>query len=100
VDTAVELLVLAEPENAEPLLWLLTFFYHPTNRGHQRSQQTVRDLIMALKSVNLTSQVKNSKVKQTGKLLMVSSSLFLISGSGQRSLDSSKDPVSHSSSPS
>ncbi|XP_026125848.1 Fanconi anemia group C protein [Carassius auratus] len=40
VDTAVELLVLAAPENAEPLLWLLTFFHHPTNRGHQRSQQT------------------------------------------------------------
>ncbi|KAL1269758.1 hypothetical protein QQF64_032047, partial [Cirrhinus molitorella] len=40
VDTAAELLVLAEPENAEPLLWLLTFFHHPTNRGHQRSQQT------------------------------------------------------------
>uniref|UniRef100_A0A8C1YNI5 FA complementation group C n=1 Tax=Cyprinus carpio TaxID=7962 RepID=A0A8C1YNI5_CYPCA len=40
VDTAAELLVLAAPENAEPLLWLLTFFHHPTNRGHQRSQQT------------------------------------------------------------
>lgn len=75
VDTAVELLVLAVPENHEPLLWLLTFFHHPTNRGHQRSQQTVRYLIMALKSVSLTSQVKNSKVKQTGKLLMASSSL-------------------------
>ncbi|XP_051950028.1 Fanconi anemia group C protein [Xyrauchen texanus] len=40
VDTAAELLVLAAPENSEPLLWLLTFFHHPTNRGHQRSQQT------------------------------------------------------------
>uniref|UniRef100_A0A671NZ65 Fanconi anemia group C protein-like n=1 Tax=Sinocyclocheilus anshuiensis TaxID=1608454 RepID=A0A671NZ65_9TELE len=40
VDTAAELLVLAAPENAEPLLWLLTFFHHPTNREHQRSQQT------------------------------------------------------------
>ncbi|KAF4109863.1 Fanconi anemia group C protein [Onychostoma macrolepis] len=39
VDTAAELLVLAAPENAGPLLWLLTFFHHPTNRGHQRSQQ-------------------------------------------------------------
>ncbi|KAI7797725.1 Fanconi anemia group C protein [Triplophysa rosa] len=41
VDTAAELLVLAESENSEALLWLLTFFHHPTNRGHQRSQQTV-----------------------------------------------------------
>uniref|UniRef100_A0A8C2Q8P4 FA complementation group C n=1 Tax=Cyprinus carpio TaxID=7962 RepID=A0A8C2Q8P4_CYPCA len=40
VDTAAELLVLAAPENAKSLLWLLTFFHHPTNRGHQRSQQT------------------------------------------------------------
>ncbi|XP_073674790.1 Fanconi anemia group C protein [Garra rufa] len=40
VDTAAELLVLAAPENAEPLLWLQTFFHHPTNRGHQMSQQT------------------------------------------------------------
>uniref|UniRef100_A0A671L8F0 Fanconi anemia group C protein-like n=1 Tax=Sinocyclocheilus anshuiensis TaxID=1608454 RepID=A0A671L8F0_9TELE len=40
VDTAAELLVLAVPENADSLLWLLTFFHHPTNRGHQRSQQT------------------------------------------------------------
>uniref|UniRef100_A0A672LH46 Fanconi anemia group C protein-like n=1 Tax=Sinocyclocheilus grahami TaxID=75366 RepID=A0A672LH46_SINGR len=40
VDTAAELLVLAAPENADSLLWLLTFFHHPTNRGHQRSQQT------------------------------------------------------------
>ncbi|XP_043103433.1 Fanconi anemia group C protein isoform X2 [Puntigrus tetrazona] len=40
VDTAAELLVLAAPEKAEALLWLLTFFHHPTDRGHQRSQQT------------------------------------------------------------
>lgn len=40
VDTAVELLVLAASGNTEALLWLLTFFHHPTNRGHQRSQQT------------------------------------------------------------
>ncbi|XP_051509287.1 Fanconi anemia group C protein isoform X2 [Myxocyprinus asiaticus] len=51
VDTAAELLVLAAPENSEPLLWLLTFFHHPTNRGHQRSQQTVRDLTMELQAV-------------------------------------------------
>lgn len=50
VDTAAELLVLAESENSEPLLWLLTFFHHPTNRGHQRSHQTVRDLIMELQA--------------------------------------------------
>lgn len=40
VDTATELLVLAESENSEPLLWLLMFFHNPTHRGHQRSQQT------------------------------------------------------------
>ncbi|XP_065103280.1 Fanconi anemia group C protein [Paramisgurnus dabryanus] len=39
-DAAAELLVLTDSENSKPLLWLLTFLHHPTNRGHQRSQQT------------------------------------------------------------
>lgn len=42
VEAAVRLLVTSSPENCGPLLWLLTFFYHPTNRGHQRASLMVR----------------------------------------------------------
>uniref|UniRef100_UPI003AACBBFA Fanconi anemia group C protein n=1 Tax=Centroberyx gerrardi TaxID=166262 RepID=UPI003AACBBFA len=41
VQVAVELLVMAGPEDCGPLLWLLTFYHHPTNRGHHRTQQLV-----------------------------------------------------------
>ncbi|KAI4895861.1 hypothetical protein NFI96_021428, partial [Prochilodus magdalenae] len=39
VDAAAELLVSVGSEEAEPLLFLLTFYHHPTNRGHQSAQQ-------------------------------------------------------------
>ncbi|XP_028828700.1 Fanconi anemia group C protein isoform X1 [Denticeps clupeoides] len=44
VDVAAQLLGSRHPEHelsacSVPLLWLLTFFYHPTNRGHHRMQQ-------------------------------------------------------------
>ncbi|XP_061674219.1 Fanconi anemia group C protein [Syngnathoides biaculeatus] len=29
----------AEPRHCEPSLWLLTFYHHPTNRGHCRDQR-------------------------------------------------------------
>ncbi|XP_033475849.2 Fanconi anemia group C protein isoform X1 [Epinephelus lanceolatus] len=41
VQVAVQVLVTSGPEDCGPLLWLLTFYYHPTNRGHQRAQQLV-----------------------------------------------------------
>ncbi|XP_056145470.1 Fanconi anemia group C protein [Lampris incognitus] len=41
VQMAVQLLVFAEPEDCGPLLWLLTFYHHPTNRGHHRTLQLV-----------------------------------------------------------
>ncbi|XP_075905600.1 Fanconi anemia group C protein isoform X2 [Nelusetta ayraudi] len=41
VEVAVRLLVTSSPENCGPLLWLLTFFYHPTNRGHHRASLMV-----------------------------------------------------------
>ncbi|XP_076021215.1 Fanconi anemia group C protein [Genypterus blacodes] len=42
VHAALQLLVMAAPEDCEPLLWLLTFYHHPTNRGHCRASQLVR----------------------------------------------------------
>ncbi|KAL0979129.1 hypothetical protein UPYG_G00181120 [Umbra pygmaea] len=39
VEVASQLLVSATPHDCGPLLWLLTFYHHPTNRGHHRTQQ-------------------------------------------------------------
>ncbi|XP_038558540.1 Fanconi anemia group C protein [Micropterus salmoides] len=41
MQVAVQLLVTAGPEDCGPLLWLLTFYHHPTNRGHHRALQLV-----------------------------------------------------------
>ncbi|XP_070760111.1 Fanconi anemia group C protein [Enoplosus armatus] len=41
VQVAVQLLVTSEPEDCGPLLWLLTFYHHPTNKGHHRTLQLV-----------------------------------------------------------
>ncbi|KAG8011932.1 Fanconi anemia group C protein-like protein, partial [Nibea albiflora] len=41
VQAAVQLLVTSGPEDCGPLLWLLTFYHHPTNRGHHRALQLV-----------------------------------------------------------
>ncbi|KAG7223377.1 hypothetical protein INR49_032204 [Caranx melampygus] len=42
VQVGVQLLGESGPEDCGPLLWLLTFYYHPTNRGHHRALQLVR----------------------------------------------------------
>ncbi|CAJ1069005.1 LOW QUALITY PROTEIN: Fanconi anemia group C protein [Xyrichtys novacula] len=42
VQVAAQLLVTSGPEDIGPLLWLLTFYHHPTNGGHQRGLQLVR----------------------------------------------------------
>ncbi|XP_034727517.1 LOW QUALITY PROTEIN: Fanconi anemia group C protein [Etheostoma cragini] len=42
VQVAVQLLVTSGPEDRGPLFWLLTFYHHPTNRGHHRALQLVR----------------------------------------------------------
>lgn len=42
VQVAVQLLVTLGPDDCGPLLWLLTFYHHPTNRGHHRELQLVR----------------------------------------------------------
>ncbi|KAM4576807.1 Fanconi anemia group C protein isoform 2-T2 [Odontesthes bonariensis] len=39
VQVAVQLLVTSGPEDCGPLLWLLTFYHHPTNRWHHRTLQ-------------------------------------------------------------
>ncbi|XP_068422410.1 Fanconi anemia group C protein isoform X2 [Clinocottus analis] len=41
VQAAVQLLVTSEPEDRGPLLWLLIFYHHPTNRGHHRARLLV-----------------------------------------------------------
>ncbi|KAF7669887.1 hypothetical protein LDENG_00100570 [Lucifuga dentata] len=41
VQVTFQLLVMAAPGDCYPLLWLLTFYHHPTNRGHQRVLQLV-----------------------------------------------------------
>lgn len=42
VEVAAQLLVTSKDSDCGPLLWLLTFYHHPTNRGHHRDQQLVR----------------------------------------------------------
>uniref|UniRef100_A0A8D3CT24 FA complementation group C n=1 Tax=Scophthalmus maximus TaxID=52904 RepID=A0A8D3CT24_SCOMX len=42
VQVTVQLLGTKGPEDCGPLLWLLTFYHHPTNRGHHRALQLVR----------------------------------------------------------
>lgn len=42
VQVAAQLLVTLETQDCRPLLWLLTFYYHPTSRGHHRALQLVR----------------------------------------------------------
>ncbi|XP_047446943.1 Fanconi anemia group C protein [Mugil cephalus] len=42
VQVAVQLLVTSGPEDCGPLLRLLTFYHHPTNRWHHRALQLVR----------------------------------------------------------
>ncbi|TMS04078.1 Fanconi anemia group C protein [Larimichthys crocea] len=41
VQAAVQLLVTSGPEDCGPLMWLLTFYHHPTNRWHHRALQLV-----------------------------------------------------------
>ncbi|XP_053725543.1 Fanconi anemia group C protein isoform X1 [Synchiropus splendidus] len=41
VQVATQLLVTCEAEHSGGLLWLLTFYHHPTNRGHCRTEQLV-----------------------------------------------------------
>uniref|UniRef100_A0A3B5L8Q3 FA complementation group C n=1 Tax=Xiphophorus couchianus TaxID=32473 RepID=A0A3B5L8Q3_9TELE len=42
VQMVVQLLVTSGPEDCGPLLWLLTFYHHPTNRWHHRASQLVQ----------------------------------------------------------
>lgn len=42
VQLTAQLLVTSETQDCGPLLWLFTFYYHPTNRGHHRALQLVR----------------------------------------------------------
>ncbi|XP_023249311.1 Fanconi anemia group C protein isoform X1 [Seriola lalandi dorsalis] len=41
VQVTVQLLGTSGHEDCGPLLWLLTFYHHPTNRGHHRALQLV-----------------------------------------------------------
>uniref|UniRef100_A0A8D3CUR5 FA complementation group C n=1 Tax=Scophthalmus maximus TaxID=52904 RepID=A0A8D3CUR5_SCOMX len=41
VQVTVQLLGTKGPEDCGPLLWLLTFYHHPTNRGHHRALQLI-----------------------------------------------------------
>ncbi|XP_013858135.1 Fanconi anemia group C protein [Austrofundulus limnaeus] len=57
VQVALQLLVTSGPEDCGPLLWLLTFYHHPTNRWHHRAVQLVQakeawDLLHTLYSVS------------------------------------------------
>ncbi|KAM9394244.1 Fanconi anemia group C protein [Pholidichthys leucotaenia] len=42
VQVAVQLLATSGAEDCGPLLWLLTFYHHPTNKWHCRASQLVR----------------------------------------------------------
>uniref|UniRef100_A0A3B5L3D8 FA complementation group C n=1 Tax=Xiphophorus couchianus TaxID=32473 RepID=A0A3B5L3D8_9TELE len=47
VQMVVQLLVTSGPEDCGPLLWLLTFYHHPTNRWHHRASQLVRVFLIS-----------------------------------------------------
>ncbi|XP_026198037.1 Fanconi anemia group C protein isoform X2 [Anabas testudineus] len=42
MQVTLQLLVMSVPEDCGPLLWLLTFYHHPTNRGHNKALQLTR----------------------------------------------------------
>ncbi|XP_057686780.1 Fanconi anemia group C protein isoform X2 [Corythoichthys intestinalis] len=41
VQEVLQVLISTEPSECHPLLWLLTFYYHPSNREHHRNQRLV-----------------------------------------------------------
>ncbi|XP_049341660.1 Fanconi anemia group C protein isoform X1 [Astyanax mexicanus] len=81
VDAAAELLVSVGSEESEPLLFLLTFYHHPTNRGHQNTQQTMvaREAWSHLRILFLTHTPPPEKLSPVQELLssMFSTNLVL-----------------------
>ncbi|XP_036434256.1 Fanconi anemia group C protein [Colossoma macropomum] len=82
VDAAAELLVSVGSEESEPLLFLLTFYNHPTNRGHQRAQQTTvaREAWSHLRILFSTYTAPSEQLSPVNELLSstVSTNLMLL----------------------
>lgn len=73
VDVAAELLVSLGSEESESLLFLLTFYHNPTNRGHQSTQATVSEA--AIQVGCCTTIVSDPMISMT-TYTVLSSSLF------------------------
>ncbi|MCI4380889.1 hypothetical protein PGIGA_G00245220 [Pangasianodon gigas] len=71
IDVAAKLLVSVGPEQSEPLLFLLTFYHHPTNRGHQSTQHNMvaRQAWSDLRSLFLTHTLSPERLSAVNELL-------------------------------
>ncbi|XP_072537048.1 Fanconi anemia group C protein isoform X2 [Salminus brasiliensis] len=80
LDAAAELLVSVGSEESEPLLFLLTFYHHPTNRGHQNTQQNMvaREAWSHLRIFFLTHTLPPEKLSSVKELLSSTHSTNLV----------------------
>ncbi|XP_026887562.2 Fanconi anemia group C protein isoform X2 [Electrophorus electricus] len=80
VDVAAELLVSVDAEQSEPLLCLLTFYHHPTDRGHQSSQQIMaaREAWGRMRILFLAHTLPPERLSSMNKLLSSATSANLL----------------------
>ncbi|XP_058245339.1 Fanconi anemia group C protein isoform X1 [Hemibagrus wyckioides] len=71
IDVAAKLLVSVGSEQSKPLLFLLTFYHHPTNRGHQNTQHNTvaRQAWSDLRSLFLTHTLSPEQLSAVNELL-------------------------------
>ncbi|KAK3565784.1 hypothetical protein QTP86_015050 [Hemibagrus guttatus] len=71
IDVAAKLLVSVGSEQSKPLLFLLTFYHHPTNRGHQSTQHNTvaRQAWSDLRSLFLAHTLSPEQISAVNELL-------------------------------
>ncbi|TSL10195.1 Fanconi anemia group C protein [Bagarius yarrelli] len=81
VDVAGKLLVSVESEHSKPLLFLLMFYHHPTNRGHQSTQHNMvaKQAWSDLRSLFLAHTLSPERLTAVNKMLCTRSANFVLS---------------------
>ncbi|XP_060787908.1 Fanconi anemia group C protein [Neoarius graeffei] len=81
IDVAAKLLVSVGSEQSEPLLFLLTFYHHPTSRGHQSTQHNLvaRQAWSDLRSLFLTHTLCPEQLFAVNELLCTLSANLVLS---------------------
>ncbi|KAF5893950.1 Fanconi anemia group C protein isoform X1, partial [Clarias magur] len=71
IDAAAKMLVSVGSEQSEPLLFILTFYHHPTNRGHQSPQHNLvaRQAWSDLRSLFLAQTLSPERLSSVKELL-------------------------------